>query len=157
MKKFGLKTEELVIAWKTMLRPLTEYAAPLWHSGLTDVDDKAIEDLQKKALAIILRVVFVETRKLYKLNNKMIRYEEAIEKLGLETLSVRREILTGKFALQLVQSERYKDMIEPKVKTYNTRSNARFVEQDCKSKRSFMSAVPYLTRLLNGVIYNKIK
>ena len=87
----------------------------------------------------------------------MIRYEEALEKLGLETLSVRREILTGKFALQLVQSERYKDMIEPKVKTYNTRSNARFVEQDCKSKRSFMSAVPYMTRLLNGVIYNKIK
>ena len=157
LKKFGLKTEELVIAWKTMLRPLTEYAAPLWHSGLTDADDKAIEDLQKKALAIILRVVFVENRKLYKLNNKIIRYEEVLEKLGLETLSDRREILTGKFALQLVQSERHKDMIETKVKTYNTRSNNRFVELNCNSKRSFMSAVPYMTRLLNGVRYSKTK
>ena len=140
-----------------MLRPLTEYAAPLWHSGLTDVDNKTIEDLQKKALAIILRVIFVENKKYYKLNNKIIRYEEALEKLGLETLSARRELLTCKFALQLVQSERYKDMIEPKVKTYNTRSDTKFVELNCNSKRSFMSAVPYMSRLLNGVICSKTK
>ena len=42
-------------------------------------------------------------------------------------------------------------MIEPKVKTYNTRSKPGFRELDCKSKRSYMSAVPYMTRLLNGV------
>ena len=143
--------EELVIAWKSMILPLTEYAAPLWHSGLTDTDVKVIEDLQKKALGIILRVVYVDNRKYYKLNKKIIRYEEALEKLGLETLSVRREVLTGKFALQLVKSERHKDMIEPKVKAYDTRSNDRFKELNCYSKRSYMSAVPYMTRLLNGV------
>ena len=49
LKKFGLKTEELIVAWKTILRPLTEYAAPLWHSGLTDMDAKLIENMQKKS------------------------------------------------------------------------------------------------------------
>ena len=93
----------------------------------------------------------MENKIYYKLNNKIVRYEEALEKLGLEPLIVRRELLTGKFALQLVKSERYKDMIEPKVKTYNTRSNPGFRELDCKSKRSYMSAVPYMTRLSNGV------
>ena len=42
-------------------------------------------------------------------------------------------------------------MIEPKVKAYDTRSNDRFKELNCYSKRSYMSAVPYMTRLLNGV------
>ena len=102
-------------------------------------------------------MVFVDSKRYYKLNNKVIRYEEALEKLGLETLSVRREILTCKFALQLVKSERYKDMIEPKVKTCNTRSNPKFRELNCNSKRSYMSAVPYMTRLLNGVKYNRNK
>ena len=35
LKKFGLKTHELLVIWKTILRPLTEYAVPLWHPGLT--------------------------------------------------------------------------------------------------------------------------
>ena len=31
-----------------MLRPITEYAVPLWHPGLTDGDSNKIEFLQKK-------------------------------------------------------------------------------------------------------------
>ena len=48
LKKFGLKIEELLIVWKTILRPLIEYATPLWHSGLTEVDTQKLEFLQKK-------------------------------------------------------------------------------------------------------------
>ena len=39
-KQFRFTRDELVIAWKTILRPLTEYAAPLWHSGLSETDKK---------------------------------------------------------------------------------------------------------------------
>ena len=41
-----------------MLRPITEYAVPLWHPGLTDGDKNKIEFLQKKALGSFL-VVFI--------------------------------------------------------------------------------------------------
>ena len=151
LKKFGFKTEELVFAWKTIIRPLTEYATPLWHSGLTEGDANMIEDLQKKALGIILKLVFIDFRKYYKLNKEILKYEEALEKLGLETLCYRREVLTCKFALSLVKSEKHREMIQPKVKMYNTQSNAMFNELNCNSKRSYMSAVSYMTRLLNGV------
>ena len=33
-----------------MLRPITEYAVPLWHPGLTDGDSNKIEFLQKKSI-----------------------------------------------------------------------------------------------------------
>ena len=32
LKQFGFKTDELISAWCTHLRPITEFAAPLWHS-----------------------------------------------------------------------------------------------------------------------------
>ena len=38
LKKSGLGTDELLVVWKNILRPLTEYAAPLWHPGLTKGD-----------------------------------------------------------------------------------------------------------------------
>ena len=38
LKHFGLQKEELIKAWTSMLRPITEYAVPLWHPGLTDGD-----------------------------------------------------------------------------------------------------------------------
>jgi len=38
LKQVGLKQEELITAWKVLLRPIAEYAAPLWHSGLLKSD-----------------------------------------------------------------------------------------------------------------------
>ena len=35
LKSFGVKCEDLLNVWSTMLRPSAEYAAPLWHSSLT--------------------------------------------------------------------------------------------------------------------------
>ena len=50
------KTELLLNAWKVLLRPITEYAAPLWHSGLSKSDNNKLESLQKKAVGIILGI-----------------------------------------------------------------------------------------------------
>ena len=62
LKQFGFSKDELIIAWTTIIRPITEYAAPLWHSGLTETDCKKIEKLQKKALGIILGVTYSMNR-----------------------------------------------------------------------------------------------
>ena len=48
LKQFGLQKEELITAWRSIVRPVTEYAVPLWHSGLTEGDSNKIEMLQKK-------------------------------------------------------------------------------------------------------------
>ena len=63
LKHFGLHTDELIKAWMSMLRPITEYAVPLWHSGLTDADSKKIEFLQKNALGIIFGCVYIDNKR----------------------------------------------------------------------------------------------
>merc|ERR1712215_650816 len=50
LKRFGVKVEKLITIWKVVLRSRTKYAAPLWHSGLTDSDSRNLERLQKSAL-----------------------------------------------------------------------------------------------------------
>ena len=152
LKKFGLEVDELVVVWKTILRPLTEYAAPLWHSGLTEKDSQNLESLQKKVLGIILGVKYVDNKRLYKLGNKTFSYEQALEKLDLTLLVNRREGLTDKLALKSVKNDRH-NIFQPKVKTVNTRTKSIVFENHYKTKRSYRAAVPYMTRILNNVKY----
>ena len=48
LKQYGLHIKELITVWVSVLRPISEYAAPLWHSGLTEKDTSKLEMLQKK-------------------------------------------------------------------------------------------------------------
>ena len=151
LKKYGLNVEELIVIWMTILRPLTEYAAPVWHSGLTKGDSQLLESMQKWALGIILGVKYKDNRRLYKFNNGTLRYEEVLEKIGLVPLSKRRETLTSEFALKLVKNEKFSSMFQPRLKNIQTRSRAVFQEEKPNSKRFYMSAIPYMTRILNGI------
>ena len=63
LKYFGLTINELASFWKTVLRPLTEYASPLWHSGLTQFDANELESLQKKALGMICGVKYIDMKR----------------------------------------------------------------------------------------------
>ena len=108
--------------------------------------------MQKWAIGIILGVKYIDNRRYYKFNNETLKYEVALEKTGLVPLSDRREILTSKFALQIVNSERHQNMFQFKQKKTQTRSNALFQEERYYSERFRNSSVPYMTRLLNNVL-----
>ena len=111
--------------------------------------------MQKWANWIILGVKYIDNRRYYKLNNETLNYEAALEKTGLVPLSDRREILTSKFALQIINSERHQSMFQVKHKKIQTRSNALFQEERYYSERFRNSSVPYMTRLLNNVLWTK--
>ena len=149
LKKFGLKIEELLLVWKTILRPLTEYTTPLWHPGLTEMDTQKLESLQKKALGIILGVTYIDNRRLYKIENTALNYEETLEKLNLVPVKIRRENLTHKFTLQAVKNPRHNKMFQPKICNIGTRCKSRYQENIYRTKRSYMSTIPYMTRILN--------
>ena len=152
LKQFGFSKDELIIAWTTIIRPITEYAAPLWHSGLTETDCKKIEKLQKKALGIILGVTYIENKRYYKFNNQVLSYGSVIEKLGLISLSERREILTNSFALKTFKQGIHKEMFQEKVNVISTRNPSVVVERQYNSDRHYKSAIPYMLRILNGVV-----
>ena len=65
-------------------------------------------------------------------------------------LSKCRETLTSEFALKLVKNEKFSSMFQPRSKNIQTRSRAVFQEEKPNSKRFYMSAIPYMTRILNG-------
>ena len=158
MKQYGLQRAELVTAWRSMLRPITEYAVPLWHSGLTECDSSKIEMLQKKALGTILGTVYVDNKRYYKLENEHVTYLDALQTIGLTTLKKRREVLTSKFALETARNESQNDMFLKKQNNQiTTRNRFTLEEPHCKTARYYRSAIPYMSRILNGVVISKRK
>ena len=134
-----------------MIRPITEYAAPLWHSGLIESDCKKIEKLPKKALGIILGVTYIDYKRYYKFNNQVLSYGNVIRKLGLIPLSERREILTNNFALKTFKQGIHKKMFQEKENVISTRNPNVVVERQYNSDRHYKSAIPYMQRILNSV------
>ena len=53
LKKCGLPQSDLLAYYRTMIRPILEYACPVWHAGLTKGESDIIEKIQKRALKII--------------------------------------------------------------------------------------------------------
>ena len=135
-----------------MLRPVTEYAAPLWHSGLTKSQSNKLENLQKKALGLIFGIKYKDFKRYYRVNGEDKDYETALDYLKMTTLKKRREILTSKFAIDTAKNERHEGFFESKSPIkYNTRSNVNFKEKFCVTERYRQSAIPYMSRMLNNV------
>ena len=158
MKHWGFQRAVLVTAWRSILRPVAEYDVPLWHSGLTECDSGKIEMLQKKALGIILGTVYIDNKRYYKLDNKHVSYIEALQNIGLTTLKYRREVLISKFAPETARNETQKDMFQKKQNIYiTTRNSFALEEPKCKTDRYSKSTIPYMTKILNGVVNSKKK
>ena len=156
LKSFGLNVDELLNIWKVMVRPITEYAAPLWHAGLSDTDINRIEDLQKTALGMILGTIYIDYKRYYKIRNNPVSYDFALQKYGLTTLLQRREVLTQKFALETVKNSNHRNMFEfIQAKNMTTRNSHTIQERFCKTERYYNSAIPFMSRILNGVFISE--
>lgn len=75
LKRAGLSTEDLIMYYQTVIRPILEYASPVWHFGLTNELTKIIEQSQKRSL----KIIYPE-----------LEYNQACELTKLELLSDRR-------------------------------------------------------------------
>ena len=53
LKRCGLSQSDLLAYYRTMIRPILEYACPVWHAGLTQGESDIIEKIQKRAFKII--------------------------------------------------------------------------------------------------------
>ncbi|XP_019617826.1 PREDICTED: carbohydrate sulfotransferase 10-like [Branchiostoma belcheri] len=91
LKHFHLTTDDLLTVYTSYIRPILEYAAPVWHSGLPYKLSDGIEKVQRRALRVIL-------------GSEYTSYAAACSHLGLPTLSSRRRTLTETFAKSLLRS-----------------------------------------------------
>ena len=53
LKRSGAGQEDLLCFYRTVIRPVLEYACPVWHSSLTTMQTKALESVQRRVLHII--------------------------------------------------------------------------------------------------------
>ena len=87
-------------------------------------------------------------------NNEPLSYENALNELGLNSLEQRREILTSKFALQTMKNEKHKNLFQEKeYHARNLRNKPRVKELNCNTKHHYNRTVPYMSRILNGIIF----
>ena len=151
LKQFGVKQEERLTTWKVLIRPITEYAAPLWHSGLLECDKRILENLQKKALGLILGTVYIDYRRYYRIKGQPVSYELALKLCDLTSLDERRENLTIKFAHDTYNNPMHKAFFEKLPDSRpNTRSKPKVQIPFGSTNRFNNSAGPTFARIVNS-------
>ena len=95
---FGTSMEEKRNIYILYIRSILEQSCVVWHSSLTDENEKDLERIQKSAVRIILGKDFSN-------------YDDALVKTNLESLKDRREELCINFAKKCLE-------IEEEEKTY---------------------------------------
>ena len=140
LKGFRLSVDDLMSVYCSYVRPVVEYCAPVWHSGLTENQKAQIERIQKRACRLMLGPQYCS-------------YEHALETLGLSTLDKRREQLSLNLARGLTKPSSHFHHWLPPLRSVSTRRALRngqnYSEIFCRTECHKRSAVPYLIRLLN--------
>ena len=139
LKHFGFDRDELRVVYGGYVRPILEYAAAVWHSGISAKQTKDIESIQKRACRIIL-------------GNSYESYDEALESCQLHSLSERREEYCRRFAEGLSNNERTKALLPPsrfECHGRSLRNKNKISKISCRTKRFQDSPIPYFISLLN--------
>ena len=118
------------------IRSILEQSCQVWHSSLTLENENELERVQKAALKIIL-------------GNKYITYENAMDRLNLESLKIRRENLCLRFAEKCTENPKTKHMFPLKKKTILNKNRNKFKVQFARTTRLQKSSIPYLQKILN--------
>ena len=140
LKQAALNDDELLVVYRGYVRPVIEYAAPLWHSSITQSQDSQIEKIQKRVCKYIL-------------GRRYTTYEDALTTLKLQSLHDRRLKLCSEFAMKASTSEKFSSWFP--VSEYHSnmtlRHHRKFGLFKCRTSRFKSSPLPFLTKLLNEI------
>ena len=140
LKHFNLPTDDLVTIYSGFVRPMAEYAAPVWHPGLTVHEDLALERIQKRACRIIV-------------GKHYTTYQEALELCHLQALHDRRKQLCLGFFNSLLESEHFHSWVPPRRGTIHgrvLRNSDKLALQKFRTFRFQNSPLLYMTKLFNN-------
>ena len=135
LKIAGFKEAELAVVYRTVIRPVLDYGAVVYHPMLNDEQDQAVERMQAQALKCI-----------YGYEDS---YAEMREKAGVSTHRARRIELCDKFAQKASCSPRFESWF-PRRTARSGRRGDEFQEFQARMDRLFNSPLYYFRRRLNG-------
>ena len=136
LKKLGANESDLMDVYTKQVRSVAEYAVPVWNAALTVEEVTKIERIQKTACNIIL-------------GEKYNSYTSALNILGLEKLSARREKICTKFAKKALKHKKFTTWFKPTPTVITRIKKPKFYDVVCKTARFEKSPLSYLTKLLN--------
>ena len=131
---------DLVTIYTMYIRPLLEFAVPVWASSITCQQADSIERVQKRALRIIAWP-------------NVLPYTDLLHDLNVTSLKDRRSELVGAFARSLLQSKRHRHLLPQirKITTGRSLRNAHHLEiPRTRTTRYKQSPIPYFVQLLNS-------
>lgn len=139
LKEAGFSSNELLTVYKGYLRPVLEYAAPLWHAGLDQSQVNQLENIQKRVCRHIL-------------GREYTSYSDSLAVLELDSLHNRRVKICREFASKATISEKFSSWFPPSdySSTMALRKQRRFKQPKCNTKRFQCSPIPYMIDLLNN-------
>jgi hypothetical protein len=140
MKSLKVDEATLVAFWKSEGRVHLEMAAPIWHSSITEAQSRALSRVQRVAMAAIT-------------GRWDPSHSGQLRRLGLEPLPERRDRLCKRFAKRTATKSRHQDLFQLAEYTRpgrGARPRPLYREQPARTAAYYNSALPYLTRLLNG-------
>ena len=133
LKKYGASRKDLLDVYIKQCRCVLELAAPVWSAGISEMETKQLERVQKTAFAIIL-------------GRSYVSYDQALEELEMESLEDRRLDLCISFAKKAQKHEKFQNWFE----LSDSLTPTTYQPVPCRTKRFKKSPLPYLTALLNS-------
>ena len=139
MRALGVDQQTLVTYWKAEGRVHLELACPVGHPGLTVAQSRDLDRAQRVAMAAIT-------------GRWEPSHSRQLLELGLEPLRLRRFKLCRTFAQGTAEDSRHMDLFT-RTRTRPRQGKQAKIYRETKSRTAthYMSSLPYLTRLLNGV------
>jgi hypothetical protein len=136
LKYAGLHENELTRVYKALVRPVCEYACPVWSTHLPKYLIENIEAVQKRAMKII---------------KPFSTYTLALEELQLESLKERRDTLCLSFFKKLENpSDRLNCLIPSTSESkYNLSKKPTYKIPNYKTNRAKNSFIPWCAKKLN--------
>ncbi len=135
-RSFGATQQQLVQLYCQRIRPVLEYACPVWHPGLTTAQRTTLERVQKRVCRIIL-------------GGSYNSYTATLTTFGLPSLEDRRGQLTLSFGEKMKENDHLQLLPQRAPSRYQTRHSARLPPVRCRTERYRNSTIPYVTRLAN--------
>ena len=130
LRRARVAPKDIVQIYCSKIRPVMEYACPVWHGGITVEQSDAIEHVQERAMRIAY---------------PSLDYCEAIRAADIPSLQQRRvdqcKALFTK--MQDPNDKLFRILPPPRNTTRNTRSNLKFPLPKCNTDRFKDSFLPY--------------
>ena len=130
LRRAGKCPEYLTDVYCSTIRSVLEYAAELWHPGLTLEQSRSIEHIQERAMKII-----------YPTDS----YTTAMSKAKLDNLSDRRETMCKRLFEKISKDDhKLNHLLKKSSNERHTRSKTKFEFPKCRTVRKKKSPINYL-------------